>query len=87
MTAKQLRLPKCGDRRYDNHPRAHLFATMHLLGQVEDRALDALEAAEWDDDVDDGEYLAREVEVDRAVDQSATFYAAVIAPVYRQWWR
>jgi hypothetical protein len=84
MASKQLRLPKCGGRREDKHPRAYLFRTMELLGQAEDRALAPLEdeglvgtAQEWD---------TLYAEFDRAIDQARSFYQAAIAPLYRTWW-
>lgn len=80
MAPKQLRLPKCGGRREDNHPRAHLYRTMGLLAQVEDRALAAAE------DEENEEWEAADKELYRCTEQSLTFYRTVVAPVCRAWW-
>lgn len=87
MAAKQLVLPTCGKRRRwdDRHPRQHLFRTMSLLAQIEDRALAALEEYDYQAGTDE-EYDALCAENDRCVDQALNFYAVVIGPVYRAWW-
>lgn len=82
MSAKQLTLPKVGPRfrGYDHSPRAHLYRTMELLGQCEDRALAAYE------DEDNEEWEEAEQELDRCVEQAQRFYQMAIGPVVKGWW-
>jgi hypothetical protein len=80
QAVKQLRLPKCGGRREDKHPRAYLYRTMGMLEQVEDRALTVAE----DEDTEDWE--TADAELNRCIAQAVSFYQQVIAPVYRDWW-
>lgn len=83
MPAKQLRLPKTGRLQgQDRDPRAHLYATMHLLAACEATVLDLLD----DEECAEAEYLAREGDLDTVVDRAARFYARVIGPLCRSWW-
>jgi hypothetical protein len=71
---------------WDNHPHAEIYRQLHILGEREETTLTALEAAEWDDDVDDGEYTFLETALDNIVDLALQYHKVEIAPLYRQWW-
>lgn len=87
--ATQPRLaPRIFDRVpcWDNHPRAEIFRQLHILGEREEATLAALEAAEWDDDVSDGEYTALETALDNITDLALQYHRIEIAPLCHAWW-